>query len=200
MDLNKFYLLTSQFSEVPICVSNEDFDFDTFCRIVKGDLTGINLPIVFTQISGKKWTDILNPSSVSLYIVSQKLIELLKQNSISGWELFPTKILDKQGNEVSNYNGLSITGKCGAPNYSLSHTYIKQLVPNGIKQKYYRGLHIGFDKWDGSDLFIPEGTLNIVMTKKVMNIIRHHKITNINLQSLADYEIPEFALPKGGAE
>lgn len=196
MDLNKFYLFGSGFSQTPVCVSNEQLDYETSCRIAKGDFIGIDLPLSFEQFSGKKWTDVLNPSSVSLYIFSDDFINVLKQNNITGWKTFSIKISDKLGKEVKGYSGFSIVGRCGEPDYTKSHIYEKQLVPNGKRTKYYKGLHIGLDKWDGSDFFIPEKTLHIVITEKVRQIIRKQKITNVILQKLSEYEIAEFALPK----
>ena len=196
MDLNTFFILGSSFSQVPICVSNEELNWDTNCRIVKGDYSGVEFPIIFKQSSGKKWTDVLNPNSVSMYVVSQRFIELLEENNITGWKSYPIKILDKEDKEISGYVGFSLIGKCGPVDYLKSEVYEKQLVPNGTKNKYYKGLHVGWAEWDGSDFFIPEGSLNIIVTEKVRQVIKKHKITNIVLQSLADYEICEFDLPK----
>lgn len=196
MDLNTLFIFGSDFSQVPVCVSNEGLDWDTNCKIVKGDLTGVELPIEFKQFSGKKWTDLLNPNSVSMYIVSKRFIELLEQNTITGWRTYPIIVLDKEGKEVNDYFGFSIIGKCGAIDYAKSKVYEKQLLPNGAKSKYYKGLPVGLDEWDNSDFFIPEGTLHIIITERVMQIIKKHKITNVVLQSLAEYEVAEYALPK----
>jgi hypothetical protein len=196
MDLNTLFIFGSNFSQVPVCVSNEKLDWETNCRIVKGDYAGIELPIVFKQISGKKWTDVLNPNSVSMYIISQRFIELLEKNDITGWESYPIIIFDKEEKKVSGYVGFSVIGRSGAVDYTKSEIFEKQLVPNGSKSKYYKGLYVGLDKWDGSDFFIPEDTLDIITTEKVMQIIRKYKISNVVLQSLANFEISEYALLK----
>lgn len=196
MDINSFYIFGSTFSQVPVCASNEKLDWETNCRIVKGDYTGIDLPIIFKQSSGKKWTDVLMPNSVSMYVVSQRFIEMLEKNDITGWKSYPVTILDKEEKEISGYIGFSVIGESGAVDYSKSEVYEKQLVPNGPKTKYYRGLYVDLDKWDGTDFFMPQGTLNIIITEKVKQLINIHKITNTILQSLAEYELAEYALPK----
>ncbi len=196
MDLNTFFTFGSNFSQVPICVSNKELDWETNCRIVKGDYTGIEFPISFKQSTGRKWTDILNPNSVSMYVVSERFIRLLEANNISGWKTYPITILDSAGREVNHYMGFSIVGKCGAVDYTKSTVYEKRLVPNGSISKYYKGLYVGLDKWDGSDFFIPEGTLYIIITEKVMQIVKKYKVTNIILQNLAEYEVAEYALPQ----
>lgn len=196
MDLSNLYIFGSTFSQTPICVSNEKLNWETNCRIVKGDYTGVDLPVIFKQSSGKKWTDILSPNSISMYVVSQRFIELLEKTDITGWKSYPVKILDKEEKEIRGYVGFSILGRSGAVDYSKSGVYEKQLVPNGTKTKYYKGLYIDLSQWDGSDFFIPESTLNIIISEKVRQLIKKHKITNTDIQNLAEYEISEHALPK----
>ena len=196
MNLNGLFTFGSAFSQTPVCVSNKGLDWDTNCRIVKGDYTGVVLPIELEQISGRKWTDILNPCSVGMYFVSKRFIDLLYQNNITGWRTYPIIIMDKDGKEVSDYIGFSIIGKCGAIDYTKSEVSEKRRVPEGPLNRYYRGLYVGMNEWDGTDFFIPKGTLHIIVTNKVVEVIKNHKITNIVLKSLADYEIPEYALPQ----
>lgn len=196
MEINKLFIFGSSLSQVPICVSNDFLDWETNCEIVKGNYTGIDLPIIFKQSSGRKWTDILNPSSVSMYIVSQRFIELLEKNNITGWKTYPIIILDKEKKEVNGYVGFSIIGRSGAVDYKKSTVYEKQLVPNGTMNKYYKGLYIDLDKWDNSDFFIPESSLQIIVTERVMKLIKKYKLTNIILQDVTDYEVSEYTLPK----
>jgi len=196
MHLANFFNFGSTFSQVPICATNDKLDWETNCRIVKGDYTGVVLPVVLKQSSGKKWTDILRPNSVSMYIVSQRFLELLEKNNIIGWKTYPVTILDQENNMIYGYAGLSVIGRSGPFDYSKSKIFEKQLVPNGTKTNYYKGLYFDLEKWDGSDFFIPEGTLNIIVSEKVMQLIKKFKITNADLQSTAEYEIPEYALPK----
>lgn len=196
MNLSALFMFDTSFSEVPICMVNEKLDWETSCKILKGDYTGVELPISFKQSSGKKWTDVLNPNSVSMYIVSQKFIELLEMNNITGWKSYPVILFNKEGKEVCGYFGLSVVGRSGGVDYRKSEVYEKQLAPNGTRNKYYKGLYIDFEQWDGSDFFIPENTLHIIITEKVKEVITKYKITNISLQSLADYEIAAYALPK----
>jgi len=197
MDLKNFFMFDVGFSQVPVCAFNENLDWDTNCRLLKGEHIDLAFPIKFKQSSGRKWTDVLNPNSVSMYFFSQRFINLLEINEIKGWKNYPIIILDKKGNEISGYSGFSILGKCGKIDYSKSEVYEKRLVPNGLLSKYYKGLHVDWDEWDGSDFFIPKDTLHVVVSEKVKQIITKNKITNVVLQNLAEYEISEYALPKG---
>jgi len=150
MNLNGLFTFGSAFSQTPVCVSNKGLDWDTNCRIVKGDYTGVVLPIELEQISGRKWTDILNPCSVGMYFVSKRFIDLLYQNNITGWRTYPIIIMDKDGKEVSDYIGFSIIGKCGAIDYTKSEVSEKRRVPEGPLNRYYLGLYVGMNEWDGT--------------------------------------------------
>ena len=194
VDINSFFIFGSNFSQVPVCVSNDKLEWDTNCRIVKGDYTGVELPIKFTQSSGKKWTDVLNPNSVSMYVVSERFIELLAENGVTGWKNYPIIIFDKEGKEVSGYTGFSVIGKCGKIDYSQSTIIEKRLVPEGPLGKYYKGLYIGLDKWDGSDFFLPEKNLGIIITSKAADVLKKSKFTNIRFENLTDIETPDFAI------
>jgi hypothetical protein len=72
----------------------------------------------------------------------------------------------------------------------------KQLVPDGRETRYYKGLCIGLEEWDGSDFFIPRDTLHIIISERAMLLMKKAKITNAIFENLADIETPEFGLPK----
>lgn len=98
-------------------------------------------------------------------------------------------MLDKQGQEIRRYHGLSITGRCGRLDYNKSEITEKRLVPNGPLVKYYKGLHVGLDKWDGTDFFLSEKTLWTIITKKTAKALKKNKLTNVRLENLAEIEI-----------
>jgi len=131
--MNELFIFGTYFSQTSVCASNETLDWNISCKIVKGDLDRMKLPIEFKQSSGRKWTDVLNPSSVSLYLISKRFIDLLEQNYITGWKSYPVIIFDKTGRQNDEYCGLSIIGRGGSIDYSKSEVYEKQLVPNGAK-------------------------------------------------------------------
>src|SRR3989304_5749304 len=71
--------------------------------------------------------------------------------------------------------------------YQKSEIIEKRLVPHGPLCKYYKGLVI--DDWDGSDFFTPEGTYATFVSKKAADVLKKNKITNLNLENLADYQV-----------
>jgi len=193
-EINNFYSFSAKFSNIPICVKCLEVNMDNYQNLIKGNFNDFNFPLIFKQISGKKLTDILNPSMISMYIISDKLKLLLEENNITGWKSYPAVINGKNGEQVKGYNGFSVTGKCGTTDYSKSKIIQKRYVENGPLVDKYLGKYIGFDKWDGSDIFIEENTLRIIITKKVADIFKKNKITNYEITNLAEYEVDVAAI------
>jgi len=167
---------------------------DAVIRLVIGKYDNIKFPVVFKQEYGKKLQDILDTGTASLYLISDKMKQVFEANNLTGWKTFAVKVFSKQGQEIEGYHGLSILGRCGARNESKSEVIMKQFVPNGPFVKYFKGLHIGLDKWDGSDFFLEDKTTIAIVTRKVADILKKHKFTNIRLVNLADYEVQDFGL------
>lgn len=157
-------------------------------RLIRGDYTDISFPVVFKQEYGNKLQDILDTGWASLYLISDKMKAALEENALTGWKAFAVKVLGKQGQEISGYHGLSITGRCGKINYNKSEIIEKRLVPNGPLVKYYKGLHIGLDEWDGTDFFLPEKTLWTIITKTAAEALKKNKLTNIKFENLLEIE------------
>jgi hypothetical protein len=202
MDIKDFYefgskLTSSTIQAHPFNLSKrEEGVEDAGRKLIKGDYHGIEMPVIFKQMYGKNFCDILDTGSVSLYLISDKMKNLLIEEKISGWQVYPIKLLTKKGIEISGYHGFSITGRCGTIDYKQSEIIEKRSVENGPLSKYYKGLHIGLDKWDGNDFFLTEGTLYIIVTAKVAKIIKKNKLINVRMHNLADIETWEASIPK----
>jgi len=153
-----------------------------------GKYEAIEFPIVFKQVSGAKLEDMLDTGTVALHLISKKFRELLEQTGLTGWKTFEIKIVGKSGIELNDYYGLTITGHCGKIDESKSEIIRKQCVPNGPLAEYRKGLYVGLDEWDGSDLFCPDGTSFLITTKKATDIIKANKISNVEFKNLADIE------------
>lgn len=196
MNIENFYTFGSTFSRQPVSIKNDKLNWDQYCELVIGDYSNIQFPLIFKQLSGRQWTDVLIPPSVSVCVFSIRFYEILKKNAVTGLQSYPVYIIDNKGKEIYDYVGVSIIGRCGPIDYSKCEIYEKSIVPNGPVNKYYKGLFIGLDKWDGSDFFLPEGTLSIIISERVKELIQTHKVSNIDLKKLSDIEKPEYALPK----
>ena len=157
-------------------------------NIIHGEYDNIALPVVCNQVDGKKLIDILNTGCCSLYLISDRFKKILEANHLTGWKTFPIKLYDKKRNEIFGYQGFSITGRCGPIDLSKSEIIGKRMVPTGPVFKVYKGCHIGLAQWDGTDFFIPEKTRAIIVTKRTADVLKKNKVTNMELENLADWE------------
>ncbi len=195
MDNKEFYRIDSKLSSSTFQAHSIGLDKVLFIdnlaaewHLILGDYSGISFPVVFKQEYGKKLQDILDTGWPSLYLISDKMKAVLEENALTGWETFAVKVLDKQGQAIQGYHGLTITGRCGKIDYNKSEIIEKRLVPNGPLVKYYKGLHIGLNEWDGTDFFLPEKYFGIITTQVAAKVLKKNKLTNIRMENLAEIE------------
>lgn len=205
MNIKEFYTLRSKLSSStvqahPIGLKefhpidpNKKYLYDEL-KLILGDYSDISFPIIFKQEYGKKLQDILDTGWASLFLISDKMKATLEENALAGWQTFEVKVLDKKDQEIQGYHGLSITGRCGKIDYSKSEIIEKRLVPNAPLGKYYKGLHVGLDEWDGSDFFLPEKYFGIIATNRAAEVLKTNKLTNTRLENLEEIETSDFAL------
>ena len=68
----------------------------------------------------------------------------------------------------------------------------KRRIPEAPLKKYYKGLYVGFDKWDETDFFLSAGYMGIIITERVAVALKDSKLTNVSLENLAEFEKSEF--------
>lgn len=166
-----------------------------FALLQKGKYQSFEFPILFKQEEGfRKW-DILLTYTGSLFLISEKMKALFQKENFTGWQTFPIKLIDKTGEEIPGYHGLSVLGKCGPVDFSKCQTIERPhpFIVEGI-ERICKGLYVGLDEWDGSDFFSPEGHSGTIVTKRVAKAIEKNKFTNVELINLFDWEMPEFGV------
>lgn len=136
---------------------------------------------------GTKTFDFLNTGYAGLYHVSKKIIELFKDNAISGWNSIPVRI---KGYEGSDYYILTITGRCSAIDYGKSEPFIKApFTTTGSPIEAKRGLYFDLNSWDGSDVFTPEKSMFTFVTEAVKKLLVKNKVTNITFENITQFEL-----------
>jgi hypothetical protein len=190
-----FHGLDVSFSQTPICVKNNNVDWDRSISLLRGEYESFVFPLHMEYVSGQKWTDILNPTN-AFRIVSDRFVTILKEKGFTGWKTFSVTITDKSGNQVEGYSGFSITGRCGKPDYEKSERIEKRFVPQGQLVTMLKGRHLDLRSWDGTDFFLPEGTVAIEVTDRVRRALEPLKFTNLVFSSHADWEMNEASIPK----
>lgn len=169
-------------------------DANDYDDLIIGKYDSITFPVIFKQAYGKKLLDILGTGWPGLYLISDKMKKILKENQLTGWKTFPIKLYDKKENEILGYQGFSVVGRCGPIDDRKAEIVNRQRIPTGPTFKVYKGLYIGLDKWDGSDFFIPNESLFFIVTKKTQVILSQINLTNIQFKNLIDFEISVNAI------
>lgn len=195
MSCNKFYSFRSKLvgntvmavPNLPKFSLNEE---QASKRLVKGNYISLEFPIVFNYSEGKKFNDILDTGYVSLFLISDRLKNILEDNKFTGWRTYPIIFYDKKGNEIKGYHGFSVTGRSGPINYENSKITKKQDSKDSPIYECSKGYAIDENTWDGSDFFLPENTTGISVPESVVKVLKPNKITNLNLWPFEDIEIP----------
>lgn len=158
-------------------------------ELFRGDYENWDFPIAFRQTNKGKYCDLIIAGWPDLYLVSNKMVNAMSTYGLTGWKIFPADIVDRHGQAVLGYQGLSITGRCGPTNYDKPMVIYKRRVPNGPICKFYKGLFVGLDQWDGSDFFLPRGGYNAIATRRAYEAFRKEKISNICFTKLSEVEV-----------
>lgn len=201
MEIKDFYTFRSKLlgtafhaASVGLNLSNDGTGMYDEHYLIMGSNARIKYPVMFKQEGGEGLTDVLDTGWPGLYLISDRLKNILEENSLSGWHTFSISLISKDDRVISGYFGLSILGRCGPISYDNCETIQKQMSHNGPVTKYYKGLYIGLDKWDGTVFFLPEKNYGAIVTEKAMRSMINNGVTNIQFTNLADIETPEFAV------
>jgi len=133
----------------------------------------IQFPIVFHQEEGKRMRDVLDMRSVGFFVISDRMKDVLEENGFTGWNTYPIQLYDKKKNLISGYSGFTVTGKGGRVYYPLNEAWNPVLGWNPAS-------------WEGSDFFHFENTRHIIITERVMKVLKKHKIDAIDMEPLED--------------
>lgn len=153
-------------------------------------------PVQFDAAHGETAEDILWTQLVRAVCVSGRLIELLNENEISGWAIYPVEVYDLNGVSVPDYYGFAITGPVYEADYSRSTVFVKPSpVPRGKSSETYKGLYFDESQWTSSDMFWVDGVQ--VVVEKVVRLFKEHNIGNVRFTLLTERETPVRYVRRG---
>ncbi len=125
-------------------------------------------PFVMKITEGSKLYDIVGFQDTSNFAISERLYYLLKEQGITGWKGYEISI-----NGVGEkYYGIQIVGKC-------------RKLEQPKEAGFYTGYKFDYGSWDKSDLFSPEETVLLFCTKKVRDLLKKSKVTNIKFTDIS---------------
>lgn len=146
-------------------------------------------PTEFVRDEGRTPHDVVGTTHAMLILVSERFLGVLRQHGFTGWTTFPARIFLDDGSELQGYDGLAVTGRCGAIDDSLSEEVIlPPPAPGGRARPGLRGLCFPPDSWDGSDIFTAEGYAGMFVVEAVKRALQKAGITNIDFRRLSEIE------------
>jgi len=185
---HRFYALRRGFAtryywaEV-LALTNTDPDVDYIGTGMRGFDGVAHLEITKGAVPG----DLLGNGSL-LYIVSGKVLDVLKEYRFSGYDTYSVDVTGGRGDKLS-YHGLVFLGKGGHILPSESGVKYGPKRPDGSRciMKMER-LVFDLDQWDGSDFFyVEEFPRGGIITGRVYDAFKKHKITNCEFIPLDEY-------------
>lgn len=147
-DYHNFYKLSDGQEKSALVVASKSYYFtDEFDLLTCNEIPFITP--TFVPRMGKKMYDFIPTTYAVLFLISKKITELLRENQFSGWQTYPLKIYDRNNDEIENYFGLMVNGKCGPIINEMSEVTIIS-TPSGKSKRAWRGLYFGLKTYDGS--------------------------------------------------
>jgi hypothetical protein len=135
-------------------------------------------PIRLRHATGRHWCDLVSSSCCDL--LSNRVFQAFEDCSATGWKAFPVDIRNKKSEVVSGYAAISVTGRAGPLDPSLSQRqWFEPPVPEGKGHWGLKGCLFQPDTWDGSDVFIPGITSFVFVTEKVKRAVEGIGVSNI---------------------
>ncbi len=137
-------------------------------------------PVVVTWAMGRpRPGDVVWTTLGTLFILSEKVRDLLVRSGFTGWTTYRVRVFAKDGSEVTGYSGLAVTGRSGA----FDDTEGRWVAVEGLVWR--EGLYFAPDTWDGSDFVIPGDSAQMVVAESVVEAFRSVKLRNVKLTSLS---------------
>jgi hypothetical protein len=138
-------------------------------------------------------SDIIYTTSVEPVLISDRVVDILKANELSGWRTYSIELFGQDGVRIPGYQGLAVHGRCGPIDDSRAVQF-QAIYPGGIFP-VWRGLFFDPETWDGSDLFMPSDNWGHIM---VVDTVRHAfekaKVTNVMFTALEAVERPDLEI------
>jgi hypothetical protein len=142
-------------------------------------------PVIFKAYMGGQATDFLWSGLVALVCISQRVVDLLRDNALTGWATYPVEVYGRQGEHLPGYYGFAVTSYAGEQDLSRSQIVTRSLYGKPVEM--YKGLYFSESSWDGSDIFrVGPGTK--VVTGKVQRAFKRAKISNVRFTPVLEDE------------
>ncbi|WP_416438984.1 imm11 family protein [Phnomibacter sp. MR] len=194
MEKGTFFALKSKsqdnsFRATPLFTGNSSEEGQLVDKLAEGKFDCFEFPIKFVQDRGERLYDFLNTSWVGLYLISNRIREILLENEISGWSSYNIELYDKKGEIVPGYWGFAVHGRVGKIAYSEDTIIGKRLIPDGPLCSFYVGKFFNLNSWDSSEIFLSANSRAIFCTSKVVNLLIASKCTHVYFEDITTIQV-----------
>jgi hypothetical protein len=136
-------------------------------------------------LGGKKPRDVIVSTAVHFTILSERVVQMLKERGFTGWSTYPIDVYGKDGAYVARYHGLAVFGRCG-PLDPTRTTRVLVEYPTGWLPRS-KGMYFDPVSWDGSDFFMTEDKGFVFVTEEVMRAFKKMKALHIEFTRLTEF-------------
>lgn len=184
--MRKFYILSNAHLRGELVIDSPQIA--NGYGFFRGELA-VETPVHIVKHMGNKLFDYLAGSFYGVQLFHNRLFEALHNEDITGFESLPA-IIKLKDRTVEDYSCLIVKGRCAGMDFYKGDIIEKgPIVPGGSSYIVEKGIYFDEKAWDGSDIFLFEGMMFVVVTEKVKLIFDKLAITNIICKETVDYEI-----------
>jgi hypothetical protein len=160
-------------------ICRSDLSVEDAFRLIRGELKPMGDIWLRWAMGRKEPTDFLWTTLAVLFVVSDRVVQILQSKRFSGWTTYPVVVVGPTGTTIPGYSGLSVVGRCGPLQPERSIRYQKP-GPVGNTIEVFKGQFFDENLWDGSDIFMPtDGTGLVFVLDRVKRALESSKLKGV---------------------
>ena len=184
MDYSEFYQFGSALTQGALLVRSNDVEDKL--PFIFGEAEAI-APLRFTHHLGRRVYDVVETDWARLFLFSERVTTALQAHQISGWKSYPAEVYNQRGARVPGYSVFAVTGRSGPVNRKKGKLIVRApLRPTGPPRRWWVGVYFDLASWDSSDVFVPEGSLRMIGTQKVIDLFEKLQVSNLRWQAVTE--------------
>jgi hypothetical protein len=134
-------------------------------------------------MGGKKPRDVIVSTwGSTIKILSERVVQMLKDRGFTGWSTFPIDVYGPDGAYVARYHGLAVHGRCGPLDKTRTTRVLVEYPAGWFPES--KGFYFDPASWDGSDFFMTEDMGFVFVTEEVMRAFKKMKALHVEFTPL----------------
>jgi hypothetical protein len=163
-----------------------------FIRWIRGEADPEQTVRVGWGMGGACPGDVIWTTSAHPLIVHRRIVNLLREEGVTGWRSHPVQVVDKCGEVYKDYEGIGIVGRCDPIDLSRSVVTLRKLPGGWFPQ--FLGSYFPEKSWDGSDMFMERPDVKgkttgmIFVTEKARQVFTKTNVENVSFERFTERE------------